>query len=164
MIRPLLLAAALLTGTQAAALSCRQPDPIEGFGWAEESPDRHVVLLGRLDFDPALLEPVQRGLDADGAIDLPEPPPPVTARFEGRSLTTRGFVPSAIDTVTLRTICVTGSCGTLQPGENLLFFAREAAGGWELELSPCGSVFADPSRKVLRALAACLRGAACEAP
>jgi hypothetical protein len=159
MIRAI-LAAALLPGP-ALALSCEPADPLSAFGSAEAAPDRYVVLLGRLDFDPALMP---EGGYVEGATGTAPAPAPVPARFRGEGLAARGFAPSPVEAMTLQPSCAGPWCGSVEPGDWLLF-ARLTPQGPVVEVGPCGgTVFERPPQAVLDRLAACMRGEACGGP
>jgi hypothetical protein len=171
MIRPLLLSAALLAATQAAALTCAPPDPVRTFGWAQESSDRYVILHGRLDFDRSRLP------ESGAPVPPYDPPPgyepphgapdllaePVPARFEGFSLGLEGFTRPLSTAITLQPLCTGPWCGTIGPEGTWLLFARVLPdGSYEVQVAPCGGwAFENPSEAVLGRMAACLRGAAC---
>jgi hypothetical protein len=132
---------------------------VRSFREAAAAPETYAVLLGRLDFDPALMP---EGGYVEGQAERPDPAP-VPARFEGQGLGPRGFAPSSVAAVTLRPTCAGPWCGSLEPGGGeWLLFAREAPGGWEVEVGPCGGmIFERPPQAVLDRLAACMRGEAC---
>lgn len=158
MIRPLLLAAALLTATQAAALTCAPPDPLRSFREAQAAPESYVVLHGRLSFDPAAM-PNGRRPPRDGTGF-----PPVPARFDGFALGLAGFTRPVRATVLLEPTCLGPFCGSIGPGDDWLLFARPSERGtYRVGIDPCGAwVFDRVPEPTLDALAGCLRGDACE--
>lgn len=165
MIRLLSLASALLAATGAAALTCAPPDPIRSFLQAQESPDRYVILHGRLDFDPSLMPESGGPFPSDGP--RPGAPdflaPPVPARLTGFALGLDGFTRPVSAAVTLQPLCTGPWCGSIGPGGPWLLFARVLGGGYEVVVAPCGGgAFEAPSEAVLAQMAACLRGEACE--
>jgi hypothetical protein len=160
MIRALLLAAVLLPATRAAALTCVPPDPLRSFREADASPERYVVLHGRLRFDPA-------GMPGLGTL----PPPgaaetlldPVAAQFEGFALGPDGFTRPVRAAVTLEPTCFGQFCGSIGPGEGWLLFARTSeAGRYRVEVDPCGAwAFDRVTEDTLDALVTCLQGGSC---
>lgn len=160
MIRSLLLAAALLSATEAAALTCVPPDPLRSFREADAAPEGYVVLHGSLAFDPALMP---------GAGDLPPPGTaetwldPVEARFEGHALGLAGFSRPVRASVLLEPGCLGQFCAHIGPGDDWLLFARPSGTGvYHVAIDPCGSwAFDRASRATLNALTSCLQGGAC---
>jgi hypothetical protein len=159
MIRPLLLLAACLTATEALALSCVPPDPLQSFRMAHEAPETYVVLRGRLSFDQAQMP--------DGS----EVPPgaaetrldPIQASFEGFALGLSGFTRPVSAPVLLQPLCFGQFCGSFGPGEDWLLFAQASGSGqYTVTVDPCGQwAFDRTSQETLDALAACIRGSAC---
>ena len=159
MIRPLLLLAACLSATEAAALTCVPPDPLQSFRTAHEAPETYVVLRGRLSFDQARMP--------DGS----EIPPgaaetrldPIEARFEGFALALSGFTRPVSAPVLLQPLCFGQFCGSIGPGEDWLLFAQASGSGQYLvTVDPCGQWALDrASQETLDALAACIRGGTC---
>jgi hypothetical protein len=162
MIRPLLLlTAALLAAAEAAALSCAMPDPVQSFRMAQESPERYVVLHGRLTFDESLMPGgfTEQPQDGTGVPDMLTDPVP--ARFEGFALGLDGFTRPLDTAVTLQPSCLGPWCGAMGEGVWLLF-AQVTEGGYRVAVEPCGSwTFEAPTEAVLSQMAACMRGEAC---
>lgn len=155
MIRLGAVAAAVLAATQAAALTCARPDPIQSFRDAQVAPESYVVLHGTLEFDPAAMP---RG----GFSPTPEPrPAPVGATFQGFALGPEGFTRPVEDTVTLQPTCAGPWCGSIAPGTFLLF-AEVTEAGPRVEIGPCGGgAFDQVSEETLSRLTACMKGEAC---
>lgn len=159
MIRSLLLAASCLAATQATALTCVPPDPLQSFRAAQAAPQSYVVLSGRLDFDPARMP--------DGS----EVPPgaaqtalaPVEARFEGFALGLAGFTKPVRASLLLRPTCLGQFCGSIAPGGTWLLFAQPGGSGrYSVEIDPCGQwAFDRFTQATLEALSACIHGAPC---
>ncbi len=160
-MRSVLAFLAVMAASPALALSCLAPDPLRSFQEAAAAPETYVVLLGRLDFDPALMPEGGYQDRQDG-----DDPAPVPARFQGQGLGPGGFAPSSVGALTLRPTCAGPWCGSVEPaGGEWLLFARQVPGGWEVEVGPCGGmIFERPAQAVLDRLAACMGGEACEAP
>lgn len=148
----------LLAGSEAAALTCLPPDPLQSFGRAEQAEEAYVVLLGRLDFDPARLTAGEP--PSPGATETRREPVP--ARFEGMGLGPDGFTRPVAAGVLLEPLCLGQFCGTIGPGDDWLLFARpDGAGGYRVEIDPCGSwAFDSTGPEIREALAACLGGQA----
>lgn len=145
-----------LAASPAQALSCPPYFAEQAFRDADASPDRYVVVHGRLDFNPA-------GLPA--AI-FPEQPPPrdnlFTATMTGFSLTGSGFDARFVRQIRVNAQCFGPWCATLEPGGDYLVFLKQEPGGYILELSPCGGkAFANPSERVLQSMRECLLGGRC---
>lgn len=148
-----LVVLALLVPAPALALSCVRPDPLVALAEAEASPDSHVVLRGRLDFDEgAMPAPVSEGAPA---------PEPVAARFEGAGLGRAGFAIPIVAKVTLRPVCAGPWCGSVPTGEAWVIFARVADEGYEVEVGPCGGALFRDEPGVAEAVAACHAGGDC---
>ena len=160
MIRPLLLLAACLTATEALALSCVPPDPLQSFRMAHEAPETYVVLRGRLSFDQAQMP------------DASEVPPgaaetrldPIQASFEGFALGLSGFTRPVSAPVLLQPLCFGQFCGSISPGEDWLLFAQASGSGqYTVTVDPCGQwAFDRAPQATLDALAACIHSGACE--
>ena len=165
----LLLLATTLAG-QAQALTCIETDVLSEFARAHASPESYVVLQGRLSFDRQhladLLASQGPRLSDDLADGTVSPPVigPVPARFEGRSLGARGFTQPVAAAVTLGASCSMG-CALVEPGEELLLFARPTEAGYQVTISDCGgSIHPVPDPATVRAMSACLRDGGCPAP
>lgn len=153
------LVASLLVGLPlgpAHALSCLAPDPVRSLKEAQAAPERYRVLLGRLDFDEALLPP-----------PVAEAPPPalpdVPARLAGGDVWggASGDARGGLE-VALRPSCAGPWCGWIPSGETWLLFAREEGGALVVDVAPCGGwTFMDPTAAQLDAVRACLSGGAC---
>jgi hypothetical protein len=159
-IRALLLLAATLSATQAAALTCVPPDPLRSFREANAAPESYVVLHGRLHFDPALM-PGADALPPPGAAETRLDP--VEARFEGFALGLAGFTRPVSATVVLEPSCLGQFCAGIGPGDGWLLFARPSGtGAYHVAIEPCGNrAFDGVPRATLDALATCLQGGPC---
>ncbi len=155
MIRLGALALAMLAATQAAALTCVRPDPIQSFRDAQAASGSYAVLYGTLDFDPARMP-------EGGFGEAPNPRPDmVGAAFSGLALGLEGFMRPVQDTVALQPTCAGPWCGSIAPGTYLLF-AEVTASGYRVEIGPCGGgAFDQVSETTLMQLTACMRGQAC---
>lgn len=125
MIR-LALLLALLAGP-AAALSCLPPDPVRLYQFAEQSPDRYVMLKGRIIGDD---------------IELPRQnskiPARTTVRVEGLGLSATGFDAPADREITLELSCLSVWCAA-PPEEGELIMALKLEGETRvLAIDPCG--------------------------
>lgn len=160
MIRVVPLAAALLSASQAAALTCLPSDPLRSFREAHAAPDSYVVLHGRLIFDAARMP---------GPGDMPPPGAaetrldPVEARFEGQALGLSGFDRPVRATVLLEPSCLGQFCASIGPGEDWLLFARPSGtGAYQVAIDPCASwAFDGVSDTTLAKLVTCFQGGAC---
>jgi hypothetical protein len=154
-IRTGTLALALLAATEATALTCARPDPLQSFRDAQAAPESYVILYGTLAFDP-------NGAPPGGFSPNPEPhPDPVSAAFSGHALGLEGFTQPLEETVTLQPTCAGPWCGSIAPGTYLLF-AEQTSSGIRVEIGPCGGgAFDGVSEETLARLTACLRGEAC---
>ncbi len=162
MMRVLLMGSTLLMATSASALTCAPPDPFRSFAMAQESPERYVVLYGRLSFDPAAL-PDGPELPAPGASETALDP--VEARFDGHALGRDGFTRAVSSSVLLRPVCLGQFCASIEPGEGWLLFAQPSNGSYTLDVEPCSAwAFDQVPEATLDGLAGCLRGEACGAP
>ena len=155
MIRPGALVGALLAATQATALTCARPDPIQSFRDAQAAPESYVVLYGNLDFDAGRMPP-------DGFSQDPNPrPAPVEAAFQGVAMGPQGFTRPVQEAVTLQPTCAGPWCGSIAPGTYLLF-AEVTESGYRVELGPCGGrAFDNVSEDTLTRVALCARGDVC---
>ncbi len=150
-----ILALALLgVATQAGALSCIRPDPIQSFQVAAAAEAEYLILKGQFAFDVSLLPQSQ----VSSGLDLPQPVP---AQFQGQSLTTDGFTNSVTGPVTIMPVCNGGFCGGLTPGVQVIAFARKQDNIYVVETDPCGAWVFTPDAVTEAALAACVRGEPC---
>jgi len=142
---------ATLIASQAAALSCMQPDPARTFQQVAAAEERYVVFLGTFDF---AAPPVQRGR-------LNAQPQQVTATFQGQGLGAGGFAPTAPVSITLQTSCSGPWCGNFPTrGAEVLTFVEQTDAGYVLTLDACGGLLFDPSAAPI--VESCIRGEGCE--
>lgn len=162
MRRAVALALALLAAGPVQALKCAPPDPLRSLREAQDSPDRYVVLRGRLDFDPALMPPGGYVATPPAAGGGPAPRGSIPARLVGEALTAQGFTRPFAGELLLAPRCAGPWCGGgLAPGDRIVF-ARETPAGWEVELAPCGTwAFDRWDAGVPEAMASCLARGAC---
>jgi hypothetical protein len=159
-IRTLTIAACLVAGTKAAALTCLPSDPLRSFREVHAAPETYVVLHGRLDFDASLMP---------GPDDVPPPGAaetrlePVEARFEGRALTLTGFARPVSAPVLLEPSCLGQFCASIGPGDDWLLFSRASGtGAYSVAVDPCASrAFQGVPQATLETLTACLQDGAC---
>jgi len=151
-----LLAVALaLTATQATALSCMRPDPIETFQRLAAAPESYFVISGVLTFDEDdLPEPT-------GGFDDP-PPEPIAGRFVGKGLSQAGFATPYVSDVLLQIGCAGPWCGSAQSGVEGVFFVPAGGAPVTLQAEPCGGmIFYEPAPAVLDMLTSCMQGGTC---
>lgn len=165
MIRWIVHAATVLAATSASALTCSPPDPVRTFATAQAAPEEYVVLLGRLTFDdtqmpaPIISDDGTMGDVRDG------PPDSLPAKLDGFALGQDGFTLPAPADLIVQPICLGPWCGHMPSGGTWLLFAERTAEGHVVETGPCGGwAFMDPDQATLDAVAACMRGEACNAP
>jgi len=141
--------------TQAAALSCLRPDPIDTFHRVAAAEESYYVLYGQLDFDAGALP----GLVDQRRVLEPEPIP---ARFTGKGLTRSGFDADYSAAVDLQIRCAGPWCGSANAGVDAVIFARVDDGAVTVEVGACGgTIFENPGQPVLDMLASCMRGERC---
>lgn len=156
MFGKIVLASVLIaTASQSTALSCLRPHVATSFHNASQSDDVYSVVHGRFTFDENLLPrfPAQPGQRVD----------PITARFQGQSLSNEGFVQPVQTQITLQPACAGSWCGQLTSGQQVLAFVQhDDRMGLTLTLDPCSwSVFPEPDREDLQQVVACIQGATC---
>ncbi|KAA9006139.1 hypothetical protein [Histidinibacterium aquaticum] len=157
MIRTLLATAALVSATEAAALSCLVPDPARRFAEAQASETEYAVLNGTFTFDQSRMPEAMLGEAPPAA------PEPVQARFSGNVLTPEGFTQGYEGTVSLIPSCAGPWCGTLESPAQALSFVEVTDEGLTLRIDACRTdVFTDPSRETLVRIVSCMQGAGCE--
>lgn len=150
----LLTFALALATTQASALSCLPPDPIRAFQVAFQSGDEYLILKGRFAFDASGLPDAE----VAGILVLPQPVP---AEFVGFSLTLDGFTNDIAGPITLMPTCIGAFCGGLQPGTDIIAFARRQGTGYVVEVDPCSGWMFTPDAVTEAVLSACIRGESC---
>lgn len=143
--------AAVLWASQAAALSCIQPDAARMFQDVAAAEESYVVLLGQFDFTP----PPKQAVSNDAQSQQ------VVATFEGQGLGAGGFVATTPKTVVLQTSCAGAWCGWFPtPGADVVAFVELTQDGYLLSLGACGgSVFEAETAPIVEA---CMRGETCE--
>ncbi len=157
-MRAILVAAGLwaLSTTQGAALSCLRPDPARAFQAASDAPAAYVVLLGAFAFDADALPPAVS--DTGQVLD----PGPIVARFVGNGLTLGGFNSPQARAIVVQPICAGAWCGRIEPGVQVMAFARKDGDRYVVEADPCGDwVFPAPDEATVTQIIACLRGQDC---
>lgn len=161
MIRPFALLAALLAGTQAAALSCGSLPVEEVLAGLAADPAPTVMLYGEVSLDPSLFaDAPPRRWPWQGEPPGSVPAPPVPARFAGVRLGPAGPVPFAGDLLVEPT-CLGPDCGALGPGTWLLF-ADDTPRGLVVSVGACGGAgYPDPEPALVDRFAACLAGGPC---
>lgn len=142
-------------GSQSAALSCMQPEPMLTFNQVLNAPEPFYVLHGTLRFAQKDLPPRMR--DGGGAA-----PDPVPADFSGTFLTADGFTNDLDMAVNLQVSCTGPWCGAAQSGVEALFFVPVTDGTVTIVADPCASlIFPNPAPAVLAAITACMQGGDC---
>ncbi|MEO1640859.1 MAG: hypothetical protein AAFU41_16585 [Pseudomonadota bacterium] len=152
--KALAMAASLSAGTQAQALSCMRPDPISTFAFLAAESDPYFVIYGTLIFDEALLP---TGVSNQQS----QEPAPIPARFDGKGLSSEGFVNDYVSDMILQVTCAGPWCGTAQSGvEAVIFVASEQP--ITVEAGACGGrIFENPDQATLDALTTCMQGGPC---
>ncbi len=154
LLAPFLL---VLNPLPAQALSCLPYSPEQAFLNAQESPDRYVIVHGRLDFNPADLPQVEYG-------GHPWPDNRFFATLTGFSLTGAGFTARFVRQIRVNAKCLGQWCGLIEPGRDYLVFLKKDS-GYLLELAPCGGMaFAEPDEALLERVHQCLLGEECGQP
>lgn len=160
MLRIALAFALMLTAQPTLALSCMPYSPEQAFWDAAASPDRYVVVHGRLDFNPQLLPQV----DWTGQDQAP-PDTEFAASFTGFSLTRNGFDARFVRSIRVRVQCFGPWCASLEPGRDYLAFLKKQGGGYLLETNPCGGfAFAAPTPEMIGRIETCFQGGPCDPP
>ncbi len=141
--------------TQATALSCLRPDPIETFQRVAAAPEGYFVLYGQMTFDESALP---AGVSNDNVRD----PDPIPARFTGKGLTIQGFTSDYISPVTLQVGCAGPWCGSARSGVDAIYFVRADDPPVTMQAGPCGGmIFEEPDQATLDMLTSCMQGGAC---
>ncbi len=141
--------------TQATALSCMRPDPIQTFQWVADAPESYFVLYGQLTFDESALPA--------GVSDKPtREPAPIAAFFRGKGLTLDGFTADYISPAMLEIGCAGPWCGSARSGVDALYFVRADNSPVVMEAGPCGGmIFEEPDQATLDMITSCMQGGAC---
>ena len=151
-----MIAAALaMLASQAHALSCLRPDPIETFQRLAAAEESYFVLHGMLTFDQTALP--------DGVGDNDRPvPEPIAGNFAGLGLTKEGFTSPYQSAVNLQIGCAGPWCGSAQSGVDAVYFVPAGDPPVTMLAGPCGGmIFYEPSGAVLDMLESCMKGDAC---
>ena len=153
----LAIAWAALSASPAAALSCLPWGPADAYLQAAQSESVFNIVAGRLRFDKSLL-PKSHAED-------PNDTPPLTripAQLSGKMLEGKYFSKRINAPAVLEVECLGPWCGSMAPGEALLFFAEQRGSDLVIRAAACGGfAFADTSG-VRRQVIDCHRGKACE--
>ena len=127
----LALVASLVAPGPAAALSCIRTTPTDAFQRADESPDRYVVVHGRLDFDQSR---APEGYDEDASdVTLP-------ARLSGQALNRDGFTTPFDVSLDLTLQCAGPWCGTIARDVDQLLFVKVLERGYAIVENAQGQV------------------------
>lgn len=149
--------AAMMLATPAFSLSCSPPDPVSDYKFAEDSPVRWGIAVGRLNFDPGRVPVV----DWERQNDVP-PSTDIRAQFVGQSIDAGGFVKPFQANVTLRVNCVGPWCASPQNGARYLAFIKHEKGKRVINANPCGSMlYINPPKKYLDQVYQCFVGGRC---
>ncbi|SEW45544.1 hypothetical protein SAMN04488515_3350 [Cognatiyoonia koreensis] len=150
----IILVLTVLWAGQAAALSCLRPDPVRSFQQFKDAPEAYHILYGTLSFDENLMP--------QGVVNEERNPPPVTAQFVGKGLTSEGFSVDLDRAITLQPICAGPWCGSIASDVPYLMFAQVEGPAITLAIPACGgTAFADPTVADLDQMTRCLTGGSC---
>ncbi|SEP58094.1 hypothetical protein SAMN05428995_101162 [Loktanella sp. DSM 29012] len=138
-----------LAGTQAAALSCIAPDPLEAFDRANASTAPYLLLTGRIMLNQPAPDPITK-------------PGVFAGRIEGVGLSQTGFdVPFAED-VRVAVSCAGPWCGGIPTEDDVLVFLNAEGDVPTIEIGACGGwIFAAPDAALQDRLTACLNDGMC---
>ena len=155
-MKPVLFAALLaMVTSQANALSCMRPDPIETFQRLAAAPESYFVLYGILSFD-------EDALPAGVSNENTRNPDPIPGRFVGKGLTVNGFTNTYMGQVYLQVGCVGPWCGSARSGVQAVYFVPASERPVSLQAEPCGGmIFEEPSDAILSMLTSCMQGGTC---
>lgn len=155
-MRLFVAALCLVFPLQAMALSCLPPSVERSYGFAHESEDPYMVVIGRLGFDEnELPKETENPNDAPQLTLIP-------AHLSGKSLSKGGFVTPFDTQIIIELRCFGPWCGGVRDGTDFLAFIRKTKEGFALSIDPCGGfAFENPSDKMLQAVTACINGAKC---
>tara|TARA_R100001369_G_scaffold17418_3_gene32714 strand:- start:4336 stop:4800 length:465 start_codon:yes stop_codon:yes gene_type:complete len=150
-VKTLLTIAALLTASQAQALSCMRPDAATSFDQASASEFPYRVLTGTLTAPPA------SGTTESKPVSL-------LGTLTGQGLTADGFTAPFDGNVVLQVTCAGPWCGSAPASGPFLAFARIDGETPVIELDACGSwLFPAPDQATLDRLTTCMQNGACSA-
>ena len=157
MIRTLFALCLSLITFQATALSCAAPDIVRSYVQARDSSDAYVVLRGDFTF-----RPINR--KKAGARDLNPEDFTRRANFTGLALGKDRFSKAYSRQVRMVFQCLGPWCGNLQPGKDMIAFAKLGKNMPEIEVSPCGgTVFQRPEKADIDRLLLCHTRGICDA-
>lgn len=150
-----LVTVALLSATQANALSCLRPDAAMTFQSAASSEETYVVLRGSFAFDLDLMP------EFDGH-SAPQDLPPVAAVFNGKALNSDGFTIPYQTELLLQPTCAGPWCGGMHPTDDAIAFARDNGEGiYVIDLGPCPMWVYEPTDAVVDTITQCMSGGDC---
>lgn len=157
-VNMLAAAAALISisSVPAAALSCAEWDGAQAYSVAANSDRTYSIVVGRLQFDEALLPLTETG-GYEAAPKLVE----IAARLNGKILETHHFSRRISVDVTLLVECVASWCGEVQPGTRYLFFVEQGSSGPVVRATPCSGYIFPDGPVVRRQILDCHRGKSC---
>lgn len=156
MIRTAALLLMLAAPAPAMALSCLQPTVERSFARFDAAPESYVIVHGRLTLD---MDDLPKSMTQDPARSREVK---VQAHVTGSSMTTNGFSLPFDQAVTLEVGCLGPWCGSAKSGQDILAFVRKDAGGYAIEVGPCGgAIFGTPKKAQLNRVIACFSGGDC---
>lgn len=141
------------------ALSCMPYSPVQAFLDAQASPDRYIIVHGRIELNPA-------DLPEGGIRNLEKLQPDnfLPASVTGFSLTGSGYNARFVRQIRVNAQCYASWCASLRPGMEYLVFLKKE-NGYLLEINPCGGMaFAEPDAVMLNKIHECLLGEECLPP
>ncbi len=150
-MKRILVAIAVLAGTQAQALQCLRPDPVRSFQAAMAAAETYVVLRGTVAEAEILIPPAKDETQ----------PYPVPVWFIGHILTVDGFTQALETPMTVQINCTGPWCGSMLPEVEVIAFAKVVAGTYVIDAGPCETWVFQPTPLVEDVLTSCIRGAAC---
>lgn len=147
--------------SQAAALSCMQPQIERSFNWWAEAEETYYIGVGSLE-PTGLLPKVRSGMTPSESMGEREP---ITAEyaFSGRLLNGQNGVEVSLP-ITVEVTCLASWCGRFpQPGKTGLMALRGTdIQNLTLEMSACpGSIFPAETEATVNA---CMRAGQCDEP
>jgi hypothetical protein len=150
-VKALLTIAALLTASQAQALSCLRPNAATSFDQASASEFPYLVLTGTLTTPPA------SGTTQGKPVSL-------VGTLTGQGLTADGFTAPFDGDVVLQVTCSGPWCGSVPTSGPILAFARIDGATPVIEIDACGGwLFPAPDQAMMDRLTTCMQNGACSA-
>lgn len=145
-----------LLGSQAAALSCLQPDVAHTFDRAAQADEQYLILMGTFSFGDVPSSDT-------GNINNPRDVS-VGSEFVGEYLTLEGFQAAPPLAVDIDFTCTAAWCGSMaSDGATVLAFVEQTDAGYTLEVGPCGAhTFRDPTFAQVNQVLSCMKGERCE--